>query len=107
MLRRAATSGLVAVFLATMLCAVICPTAWAQESHHSCCPQSSESGQSQCVDTHFMGATRFHDAAAITLAHSAADVIRAMPLRVLAWVPVENGLAFSEDLLTKHHILRI
>src|SRR5438477_12484097 len=67
MARRTATLGFVAIFLLTILCAVICPGAEAHGSNHvcdkpdhSCCPKShNDSAQTQCVETHFVGASKY------------------------------------------------
>src|SRR5262245_66565295 len=79
MIRRAAVLGLVTVFIATILCAAICP---GREGHaanhvcdkpdHSCCPKSTkDSIDSQCVDTHFVEVYKFDhlqlDWAAVTV----------------------------------------
>src|SRR5262245_41283685 len=116
MFRRAAVLGLVAVFLATILCAVICP---GREAHaathvcdkpaHSCCPKSpSGSIDSQCVDTHFVEASKYNhpplDWAALT-----GDAISAVaPNPIAAFVGLVEPLTSPpQDLLNPHRILRI
>ena len=116
MFRRTAVLGLVAVFLATILCAVVCP---GRETHaanhvcdkpaHSCCPKSNnDSVDSQCVDTYFVEASKYHhpplDWIALTL--DAIGAIESNPtVTFVGWVEQLTGP--PQDLLNKHRILRI
>src|SRR5262249_6786243 len=114
MLRRATTLTFVAIFLATILCAVVCPNAQASphghacaHPDHSCCPKTNDPAY-QCVDTHFLGASKYHHA---TVDVAALLVNRvAPPAPALVANPVDGTDALvspPRDLVTQKQILRI
>ena len=116
MFRRTAVLGLVAVFLVTILCAVVCP---GRETHaanhvcdkpdHSCCPKSNnDSVDSQCVDTHFVEASKYHHPALHLAALTANAVIAIQTTSATTFVGlVEQVTSPPQDLLSKHRALRI
>jgi hypothetical protein len=117
MLRHAAALMFATIFLATILCAVICPEAAAQGAHHvcdkpdhSCCPKSNHnSDQNLCVDTHFMGASKYRSHAPVVLDLTAdVDTAVAKPITITSKIVVSERLQRpAEDVLAKHRLLRI
>src|SRR5262245_26160119 len=116
MFGRFGTAGLIAIFVSTILCAVICPgTQGHSSSHvcdkpdHSCCPKSNKgSTDSKCVDTHFVEASKYHhpplDWVALTV--DAISAIAPNPtVAFVGWVVPQTGP--PQDLLNRRHILRL
>jgi hypothetical protein len=117
MVRRIATAALMVVFVGSVLCAIVCPgETYAATNHvctktdHSCCPKShDQSEKDQCVDTHFVGMSKFHhgplNLTALAVGGIDGPVLSDLSIR-------ENVVFYSfslppEDLLSKHHALRI
>ena len=116
MIGRIGTASLITIFVSTILCAVICPgTEGHSSSHvcdkpdHSCCPKSTKSStDSQCVDTHFVEASKYHhpplDWLALTV--DAISAIEPNPTFTHSGL-VERLPGPPQDLLNQHDILRI
>ena len=116
MIRRTGTLGFAAIFLASILCAVICPAAESHGGHHvcdkpdhSCCPKSQDrSNASQCVDTHFTPASKYHHPS-LDLGALLVDVtaLENLPQFVQLIDSFQLSPAPPQDLLARHRILRI
>jgi hypothetical protein len=116
MFRSAAVLGLVAIFLATILCAVICPGREAHAANHvcdkpdhSCCPKSNNrSTDSQCLDTHFVEASKYHHPSLHLAELTIEGIDTTQPSATVTFVAwVEQLAGPPQDLLHKHRALRI
>ena len=116
MVGRLATVTLMIVFVGSVLCATVCPGESHAANHvcteadHSCCPKSQENGNTdQCVDTHFVAASKYHHADLSLMAFSFDSVAMILPIDSILHRSdrQERLLIPSEDLLTRHHLLRI
>jgi hypothetical protein len=118
MIRRTATLGFAAIFLATILCAVICPGGAGTHAakhvcdkpDHSCCPKSpNDATKQRCVGTHFVEASKDHHAALGIAAFAVdRDVAILVPNSMLAVVATVSGMIPArQDMLARYHTLRI
>jgi hypothetical protein len=117
MVGRFATAALIFVFAGSVLCAVVCPgETHAATAHlctktdHSCCPKSHDSSQKdQCVDTHFVGSSKYHHSGlsltAFTFDH--AEAVAFASLTYGETLALDRLPLPLQDLLSKHQILRI
>jgi hypothetical protein len=121
MIARVATIGLIAVFLGSVLCALACPQSSKHETKHvcnmpdhSCCPASKDkegARPSSCLDTHFMGVSKFEPAApGMTVTVHAAEVFADESLRLVVFERISIAASSSPpvpDVLSMNHLLRI